>query len=195
MTDPATSATPHRRNRFALLALLALFVVPILAAMLINFSGHRPAATRQHGELLQPPIDLGALTPKLVDGADYAWQPDARTWRVAVAPPADCGDDCTALARELDTVWRLFGRNADRVHVLWLCPPGNCAPPRDRLSPATLRVLAPDTTLRDRMPGVDDPRGTPVYVIDPNGFVILRYPPGFDPAGLRADMAKLLKLM
>ena len=29
---------------------------------------------------------------------------------------------------------------------------------------------------------------------DPYGFVILRYPPGFDPAGLRADVAKLLKL-
>ena len=41
---------------------------------------------------------------------------------------------------------------------------------------------------------VDDPRGVPVYLIDPNGFVILRYPPGFDPAGLRADLAKLLKL-
>ena len=36
--------------------------------------------------------------------------------------------------------------------------------------------------------------GVPVYVIDPNGFVILRYAPGFDPAGLRTDVAKLLKL-
>ena len=39
-----------------------------------------------------------------------------------------------------------------------------------------------------------DPAGIPVYVIDPNGFVVLRYAPGFDTAGLRADLAKLLKL-
>jgi hypothetical protein len=32
-------------------------------------------------------------------------------------------------------------------------------------------------------------------VIDPNGFVVLRYAPGFDPVGLRADVAKLLKLL
>jgi hypothetical protein len=45
-------------------------------------------------------------------------------------------------------------------------------------------------------PAPGEPRdGVPVYVIDPNGFVILRYPPGFDPSGLRADLAKLLKLM
>mgnify|MGYP000885191727 CR=1 FL=1 len=31
----------------------------------------------------------------------------------------------------------------------------------------------------------DDPAGVPVYVVDPNGFVILRYAPGFDPGGWR----------
>ncbi|MCW0465993.1 hypothetical protein NB705_003066 [Xanthomonas sacchari] len=40
-----------------------------------------------------------------------------------------------------------------------------------------------------------DAAGVPIYVIDPNGFVVLRYAPGFDPAGLRADLAKLLKLL
>ena len=37
-------------------------------------------------------------------------------------------------------------------------------------------------------------RGVPVYVIDPNGFVILRYAAGSDPGDLRSDLAKLLKL-
>ena len=37
-------------------------------------------------------------------------------------------------------------------------------------------------------------RGVPAYVVDPYGFVILRYPPGFDPSGLRADVARLVKL-
>ena len=45
-----------------------------------------------------------------------------------------------------------------------------------------------------RLPQVDDAAGTPVYVIDPNGFVVLRYPPQTDPAGIRADVARLLKL-
>jgi hypothetical protein len=54
--------------------------------------------------------------------------------------------------------------------------------------------------LRAALPRVDagsagGAQGVPVYVIDPNGFVILRYAPGADPAGLRADLAKLLKLI
>jgi hypothetical protein len=49
--------------------------------------------------------------------------------------------------------------------------------------------------LRARLPQVDDAAGTPVYVIDPHGFVILRYAPGFDPGHLRTDVAKLIKLI
>jgi hypothetical protein len=33
-----------------------------------------------------------------------------------------------------------------------------------------------------------------VWLIDPNGFVVLRYAPGFDPGDLRTDLARLLKI-
>lgn len=192
---PASGATPHRRrNRLALLGLVALFALPILVAMWINYRGQLPAPTRQHGELLQPRPDLRAHVPTLHGGGEYAWAPAERIWRIVVAPPVGCGEACTRLAGQLDTVWRLFGRNADQVHLLWLCPPGQCTPPQ-ALSPDALRAIAYDPALRAQLPRVDDPRGVPVYVVDPYGFVVLRYPPGFDPAGLREDMARLLKLM
>lgn len=191
MTDqPHPSDHPHRRrNRIMLLALVAVFVLPILAAKLIDVAGQRPAATRQHGELLQPPVDLRDRAPQLVAGDDYAWNPEARTWRILVAPPADCGQPCAEVADRIDIVWRLLGRNADRVHVLWL---GDDAPPAGAL-PGTLHALRDDPALRAALPRsrVD---GVPVYVIDPNGFVILHYPPGFDAGGLRSDMVRLLKL-
>ncbi|MEO6364803.1 MAG: hypothetical protein ABIO38_01965, partial [Luteimonas sp.] len=109
--------------------------------------------------------------------------------RIALAPPQDCASECIELAREIDLVWRLFGREADRVHVLWIG-----APPVRATRLETLRVLRPSPALRVGLPRAADPRGVPVYVVDPNGFVILRYAPGFDPADLRTDMARLLKL-
>ena len=188
---PAPSVQPRRRNRLLLLALFALFFGSLLAAGALRFSGWRPDATRNHGELLQPPADLRALTPRLAGGGgDYHWNPRARTWRIVLAPPSDCNDACIALSRELDTVWRLLGRKAGRVHVLWIG-----VPPAGSVRNQAMRLLEPSEALRARLPGNADPGGVPVYVIDPNGFVILRYAPGFDPAGLRADMLKLLKLM
>jgi hypothetical protein len=52
-----------------------------------------------------------------------------------------------------------------------------------------------DPALLAKLPRVNDPAGVPVFVIDPHGFVILRYAPGADPANLRSDVSKLLKLI
>ena len=184
----------QRRNRMMLLAIFAVFFGSLFLAGVLRFSGWRPAGTKAHGEMLQPPGDLRAVVPKLADGSDYAWNPRARLWRIALAPPADCIEACIKLAHDLDTVWQLTGKDADHVHVLWIGTPPP-AMPRD----AALRVLQSSPALRTGLPRVDENAsnggGVPVYVIDPNGFVILRYAPGFDPAGLRADLSRLLKLM
>lgn len=186
--DPKT----RNRNRWAFVAIVALFFGGMLLAGVLRFSGWRPAGLKNHGELLEPAADLRAVTPKLADGGDYAWDPSARTWRIA-AVAHGCDDAraaaCASLLQQLDTVWQLMGKDADRVHVLWIgpLPPGGPRPP-------SLRQLRPDDALRAGLSRADDPSGDPVYVIDPNGFVVLRYAPGFDPGGLRSDLSRLLKV-
>jgi hypothetical protein len=198
MTD---TDNPHpRRNRMLLLVIFAIFLGSMLLAGVLRFSGWRPAGMKNHGELLQPPVDLRARTPELADGGDYHWNPAARTWRIVLAPPAGCTEACTTLAQDIDIVWKLMGRNADQVDVLWLCAEPGCSAPAPLRDDPALRLLRPDPALRAALPRVDagsagGAQGVPVYVIDPNGFVILRYAPGADPAGLRADLAKLLKLI
>ncbi|MGH8072753.1 MAG: hypothetical protein ACREO4_01595 [Lysobacter sp.] len=206
---PSIDPKSRNRNRGMLIAIAALFFGSMLVAGVLRFSGWTPEGRKNHGVLLDPPADLRTLVPSLADGGEYRWNPDARTWRIAVAPPADCGPACATLAEQLDTVWRLFGKDADRVHLLWVCGTEACMPPEGAPRPRTLHVLQPDPRLLAALPpgevsGIDsaatDPATggavqIPVYVIDPNGFVILRYAPGFDPVGLRADMAKLLKLI
>ncbi|MBJ7575291.1 hypothetical protein [Luteimonas sp. MC1828] len=181
----------RRRNRTMLVAIVVIFIGSVLAAGALRFSGWRPAGMKNHGELLQPPGDLRGSAPILVDGGEYAWNPVDRTWRILVAPPASCTDACVTLSRDLDTVWRLFGREADHVHVLWVG-----TPPEGVERNRAWRVLQPSQQLSAALPGVDvgGADGVPVYVVDPNGFVILRYAPGFDAGHLRQDMARLLKL-
>lgn len=196
--DPA--ASPNRnRNRVMLLGIFALFFGSLVVAGVLRFSGWRPEGMKNKGELLQPPADLRGMTPKLLDGSAYAWAPIKRVWRIAVAPPADCGAECTKAAEDIHKVWELLGREATRVDVLWLCASTPCALPTGAPQLANLRLLQADAELRKKLPRVDmvtyeRGRGVPLYVIDPNGFVILRYAAGSDPGGLRYDLAKLLKL-
>lgn len=184
-------ARQRKRNRLLLLLIFGLFFGGLLLAGALRFSGWQPSGMKNLGELLQPPADLRAITPILADGSTYAWTPVSRHWRIALAPPAGCQAECITLARELDVVWQLFGKDADRVDILWIGNP----PPRGATQNSALRLVRDDPALRAGLPRVNDPAGVPVYVIDPNGFVILRYAPGFDAGGLRTDMARLLKLM
>ena len=190
----------RKRNRVLLLLIFALFFGSMLVAGALRFSGWRPAGMKNNGELLQPPVDLRARTLRLANGSTYPWNPGERQWRILAVPPAACGQACDKAARDLDVVWRMFGHNADKVDVLWLCAEDGCNAPSPLREDNSLRVLAPDAALRAALPdggaaAAAGAAGVPVYVVDPNGFVILRYAPGTDLAGMRADLVKLLKLI
>ena len=188
MVDPQAA----RSNRRALVLLFVLFFGAMLAAGLLRFSGWRPASMKNKGEMLQPYGDLRAYQPRLAGGGGYDWHASPRTWRIVVAP-RDCAGAgaaaCTRLLGQLDTVWRLTGRDADRVHVLWAGDlPAGARPPR------VLRQVVVEPALVAQLPRLDAPPGNAAWLVDPNGFVILRYAPGFDPGDLRTDLARLLKI-
>ena len=180
-----------RKNRRMLLGLLLLFFGGMLVAGLLRFSGWRPEGMKNRGELLQTYGDLREYTPTLANGQPYRWQEHPRTWRM-VAMPRDCDGAraaaCTALLQDLDKVWRLMGRHADRVHLLWAG-----AAPRGVALPREVRLVRADDGLRAGLAGADA-AGDAAWLIDPNGFVVLRYAPGFDPGDLRTDLARLLKI-
>lgn len=192
--EPPLPPARRDRNRWLLVLIVVLFLGSALVAGALRFSGWRPAGMQNRGELLSPPADLRGQSLRLHDGTAYDWRPVERRWRILVAPPAGCADDCVEVSRQLDLVWQLFGRNADHVDILWA---GEV--PEGAIRNAAWRVVEADPALRATLPRVDGgpgeaDNGVPAYVVDPNGFVILRYAPGFDPGDLRSDMAKLLKL-
>lgn len=190
----AVDDVQRRRNRRTLVIIAVLFFGSMALAGLLRFADIHPAASRQKGELLSPYGDLRRDPPRLLAGGTYAWNPVERKWRVLVPAPAECGDDCRRVARDVATVWQLMSKDADRVDVLWWCAATPCAWPVPGTAPSTLRLLAPDAAARAKLPKVDAGSGVPVYVVDPNGFVILRYAPGSDLAGVRTDLSRLLKL-
>ena len=188
---PAELAT-RRRNRNMLVLLFVLFFGGMLIAGLLRFSGWRPEGSKNRGEMLEPYGDLRAYAPTLANGAAYGWKDEPRIWRI-VAMPRDCDTtraaECTRLLADFDKVWRLMTKDADRVHVLWAgaMPPGVAVP-------GEVRLVRADDGLRAGLARWNEAGGDAAWLVDPNGFVVLRYAPGFDPGDLRTDLARLLKI-
>lgn len=182
----------RRRNRGMLVALFVLFFGGMLVAGLLRFSGWRPEGSKNKGEMLQPYGDLREYVPTLANGAAYRWKDEPRIWRIVVAPrgcAAARAAECTRLLADLDKVWRLMTKDADRVHVLWAgaLPPGIVVPEE-------VRPVRVDDGLRAGLARWNETGGDAAWLVDPNGFVVLRYAPGFDPGDLRTDLARLLKI-
>ncbi len=184
-----TAAAPSKlRSRLILLLIVAMFFSSFGVAAYLRFSGWRPAGSKNFGELLQPPKDLSAQRLQRADGTDYAWAPQDERWQVVFVAPKDCGAPCTRMLDTLHRVWLSEGRHAARVHVLWFGELPAGAPTFSGLVP-----MAGNPEFIAALPDTARPDALPVYFVDPGGFLAMRYAPGFDPTGLRKDLARLLK--
>ena len=182
----------QRRNRLALLGIFAFFFGSMLIAGLLRFSGWRPEGLKSHGTILNPVLDARTLAPSTVDGRQYAWNPKDRRWRMLVVNGATCEAACESFAADLDKVWQLLGQNKDRVDVLWM----GATPSKTQVH--NLYPISSDASLRSVLPAdgqAPTTKGMPVYIVDPNGFIMMQFPPGTDVSGIRADFAKVLKLI
>lgn len=157
------------------LFLALLFAAPLLIALVLRVSGWQPGATANHGSLIEPPVSLPAGA--LGDPLSGYW--------VLIAP---CRADCVELAERLARVRRALGKDSGRVRLLLSGPE---RPPGD--PGAAPLAVAPDS-LRRALRSADVSR-TPgsVLLVDPRGFLVMRYAPGFQESGLLDDLERLLR--
>src|SRR3990170_1708442 len=94
---PSINPSGARRK---LLLLAALFVLPMLVAYALYYSGWRPETVHPHGELVQPARPVADAALVLLDGKPLAWlrypTQDYPGMRAVVGPP----EAVEAVARE-----------------------------------------------------------------------------------------------
>jgi hypothetical protein len=186
MTDAARPS--QLKSRLILLLIVAMFFSSFFIAWGLRLSGWTPSGSKNLGQLIEPPKDLSQASFRYADGKPYAWQTEKHIWRVVVVPSADCTTACTQMTDTLLRVWETQGRQAERVDVLWFGKlPENAH---------TFRKLFPmqaSPALQQALTQTSSAQSLPVYLIDPNGFLVMQYRPGFNPSDLRKDLARLLK--
>jgi hypothetical protein len=178
MTSTHTNSQAHRgRRQLVLLALI--FALPVLLATLLNSKlfQYRPSATRNYGELLQPVIALADLG--FAETGAESGQGRGR-WTLYWHP--ERAGACATALELLKRVRAAEGRHFDRIAI---SSGSTCT---DSNLPDIERKATEHTTiLVQRLPGHG------LFLIDPLGNAMMRYPESFDPKKMQKDLDRLLR--
>ena len=179
--------TPRMRNRIGMILILALFAAPLVTAYVLNAIGWRPAGTRNYGELIEPPQDLTTARFLLADSTPLAWKNEDWSWTIfAITGPA-CAKQCLARLEELRRARLARNQNTFRVRIVVL---------DDSIPVPTLADLKPVATARDidgKLANLRPAAADTVAVAFayPHGFLVLRYPVGYDANSVPTGTARV----
>ena len=192
---------PAGRNtatgRWKMLVVLLVCVAPIVASY-FTYYVIRPEARRNFGDLIEPQRPMVALPTMTLDGNVGDMSALKGQWLLVSVAGGACGDKCEKnlyLQRQLR---ESLGKEKGRLDRVWLV--NDSAPVASALTSAladaaVLRV-DPTSLLRWLEPGATHKLPDHLYVVDPLGNWMMRFPADLDAvaaAKAKRDLDRLLR--
>ena len=175
--------------RAKLLALFALFAAPIVASLLA-YHFYRPEATTNYGELLAPaPVTTQPFGRE--GGGTFRFESLRGQWVLVASDSGACPEACTAKLATMRQVRLALGRNAGRVARVFVVDDLK-RPEAAFLAeyPGMEVAITPTGMVLPPQPANDRAH---IYLIDPRGNVMMRFPSNTDGKRFLRDLNRLLK--
>ena len=153
----------------------------------------QPEQRMNHGELIEPRQLPGApLVTR--EGESFRLEALRGKWVLVHADSGACADPCRRQLYYMRQVRLAQGANRDRIERVWLLT--DDTPPAAELAPlldGVEVVRAKGSALLAALPAARAPSDH-VYVVDPLGNLMLRFPRDPDPKRMIKDLQRLLKV-
>ena len=189
----STSAAPNppRRARIELVLIAALFALPLIASYLAFFVW-RPEGRLNYGDLLEV-RPLAEMPLRHLDGRTFQFAELRGKWIMVSIDGGACGRSCEAKLFMMRQQRLMQGREMDRVERVFLVE--DDAPPSTMLLrefDGTRVLFASGSPLLSSFPA-RGARRDHIYLIDPRGNLMMRFPAGPDPHRMKQDFDRLFK--
>ncbi|WP_025915572.1 cytochrome c oxidase subunit I [Herminiimonas sp. CN] len=184
-----------RAGRGKLFLVLAVCAAPLVASY-FTYYVIKPSSRTNYGTLLDPrKYPIPALASTGLDGSRLSLQDYQGKWLMVQVNDADCRTDCRKRLNDMRQLRLAQGKEMDRIERVWLIT--------DDQPPETMLLHEYDGMRYLRVPPQALQAWLPVeqgalvsdhiYLIDPLGNLMMRYPKDADPSRIKKDLAKLLK--
>ena len=191
-------------GRWKMLAVLAVCAGPIIASY-ITYYFIKPEGRTNYGALIDPrQYPIPAMASTTLDGKPQGLDAYKGKWIMLKVGPSDCAQDCQDQLFAMRQLRTMQGKDADRIERVWLITDNQ---PLDtmllRVNDGTRMLRAPAAVVEKWLPleaGQGADRASDhVYLIDPLGNLMMRFPKGSVSSNIEQvkkvnkDLVKLLK--
>lgn len=181
---------PHKLK---LLLVMAIFALPVLASYLAYFVWQPQGAARNYGTLIKPVTLPENLVVTASDGSALPLKGLRGHWLLVQVDSAACANECEQKLYAMRQVRLMQGREQDRVQRLWVLADGQV--PHAALAQKYLGTqLLTDASRALTAKLAPEGQATQyIFMIDPLGNVMMRWPANPDIKRMHKDIERLLK--
>jgi len=200
---PDIDPVVRRKSRIKLISIFAIFAVPLILASIylqvVRTSGGQLGLTSR-GQLIQPAVPL---TPFVLQQQEGEFNLDSvqGSWTLLYMPLGECLDECKLNLYHMRQVRLALNHRMDRVQraVLLESPQQLSA---ELIAEHAGLIIATGSSpeqdaLRRQITAAEGSMAAlpnAIYLIDPFGNVMLRFPPDLPPKSMLKDLKHLLKV-
>ncbi|EJL88662.1 SCO1/SenC/PrrC protein [Herbaspirillum sp. CF444] len=185
----------RKRGRWKLLLVVAVCAAPMIASYLTYYV-IKPQSRTNYGVLIDPrQYPIPALGSTELDGKPARLEDYKGKWVMLQVASGECDDACKTRLFAMRQLRLMQGKEMERVERVWLitdAKPLDTVLMREYDGTDMLRV---DAKLLKAWLPTDE--GTAmedhIYIIDPLGNLMLRFPKDADPNKMKKDIGKLLR--
>lgn len=195
MEQDKTSKPAQWKGRWKLLAVVAVCAAPMIFSYLTYYV-IKPTGRTNYGDLIDPRLyPIPALGATTLDGKPAALDAYKGKWIMLHVGAGDCQQACRDQLVAMRQLRLMQGKERERIERVWLITD---AAPLDTMLMRVIdgtRMLRADPAALNKWLPVEQ-GGNPadhLYLIDPLGNLMMRFPKDADPGKVKKDLAKLLK--
>jgi len=195
-----TDDRQRRRGRKQLIVVAILFLLPVASAIIATqmIPGFRPFGMANYGTLVTPvvPIDAAELEPLDERATDEMLL--AGVWSLVVFSNQGCDPRCQEqlyLTRQIRTLLNKDSTRLQRLLVLSERESGTATVVELREQHPGLRVVYANSKLLTlfEVESTEPVASQRVFLIDPQGYLMMFYEPQFEPKSVLKDLKRLFK--
>lgn len=192
--DTSDTAAMTRSGRWKMLLLLLASAAPVIASY-FTYYVIRPEGRRNYGELIDPQLPLPAFTGVDTNGRQVPLTQLRDQWLFISVGDSACDDTCQKHLYLQHQLREGLGKDKDRLDWVWLRTgePELAEPLKKATASATVLHVDAKLLATWLTPAAGQRLEDHLYVVDPIGNWMMRFPAQADPKQIKRDLDRLLR--